>query len=102
VRIVSRASAPNELGLSRDPGPLGVPLRSVTLMAGPRRYLVQASDARLRDGFHGYEPDEGICWTNGDALLPADLFSDWRMPIDVELLISGATCYLDEGAPLAA
>jgi len=102
VRIVSRASAPDELGLSRDPRPLGVALRSITLLAGPRRYLVEASDACLRDGFHGYEPDEGIRWTNGNALLPADLFGDCSTPIDVELLISGATRYLDEGALLAA
>ena len=64
--------------------------------------LVEASDACLRDGFHGYEPDEGIRWTNGNALLPTDLFSDCSMPIDIELLISGATRYLDEGMPLAA
>jgi hypothetical protein len=102
VRIVSRASAPDELGLSRDPRPLGVALRSIALMAGPRRYLVEASDACLRDGFHGYEPDEDIRWTNGNALLPADLFTDCSMPIDVELLISGANRYLDEGTPLAA
>jgi len=102
VRIVSRASAPNELGLSRDPRPLGVALRSVTLIAGPRRYLIEASDARLRDGFHGYEPDERIRWTNGNTLLPPSLFSDCRIPFDIELLISGATRYLDEGTPVAA
>jgi hypothetical protein len=91
LRIVSRASAPDELGLSRDPRPLGVALRSAAVLAGPCRHLVEASDTRLRDGFHGYEPDEGIRWTNGNALLPADLFSDGSMPIDIELLISGAT-----------
>jgi hypothetical protein len=70
VRIVSRASAPDELGLSRDPRPLGVALRSITLLAGPRRHLVEASDTCLRDGFHSYEPDEGIRWTNGNSGLP--------------------------------
>jgi hypothetical protein len=102
ARIVSRASAPDELGLSRDSRPLGVAVRSITILVGLHRHLVKASDARLREGFHGYEPDEGIRWTNGNALLPADLFSDCGTAVDIELLISGATRYLDEGMPLAA
>jgi len=102
VRIVSHASAPDELGLSRDPRPLGVALRSITLLAGPRRHLVEASDTCLRDGFHGYEPDEGIRWTNGNSGLPADLFSACSGPLDIEITTAGATQYLDEGAPLAA
>jgi hypothetical protein len=102
VRIVSRASAPDELGLARDPRPLGVAIRSIALLIGPHRHLVQAADDRLRDGFHGYEPDAGIRWTNGNALLPADLFSQSSTRFGIELLISGTTWYIDEGTRLVA
>src|SRR4029077_18504954 len=36
VRIVSRAGAPQELGLSRDPRPLGVALRQIVVTQGKR------------------------------------------------------------------
>jgi hypothetical protein len=34
---------------------------------------VAAAEPRLTDGFHDYEPHEGIHWTNGRATLPADV-----------------------------
>ena len=84
VRIVSRSGAPGELGLSRDPRPLGVAIRSITIQAGTHRRTIEASDASLCTGFHGYEPDEGIRWTTGDALMPADHFA-CTGPFDVEV-----------------
>jgi Hint domain len=101
VRIVSRSGAPGELGLSRDPRPLGVAIRSITIQAGTHRRTIEASDASLCTGFHGYEPDEGIRWTTGDALMPADHFA-CTGPFDVEITTGGATSYLDEGTSLAA
>jgi len=102
VRIISRASAPDELGLARDPRLLGIAIRSITVVAGSRRRIIEASDVALRDGFHAYEPDQGIRWTNGNALLPAHMLVYRNKQIDIELQISGATRYLDEGTPLAA
>ena len=52
--------------------------------------------------WRGYEPDEGIRWTNGTSGLPADLFSACSGPLDIEITTAGATQYLDEGVPLSA
>ena len=102
VRIVSRAGAPSELGLSRDPRPLGIAVRRIAILDGIAQRIVEAADTALRDGFHGYEPGEDIRWTNGNAGLPADLFSACSGPLDIEITTAGATRYLDEGVPLAA
>jgi hypothetical protein len=53
VRIISRASAPGELGLSRDPRPLGVAVRSITIRTGTHQHTVGAFHPSLCDGFHG-------------------------------------------------
>jgi len=71
------------------------PVRVCRVARGP-------PDTALRDGFHGYEPGEDIRWTNGNAGLPADLFSACSGPLDIEITTAGATQYLEEGAPLAA
>jgi len=76
VRLVSRAAAPAELGLLRDPRILGVAVRKVAVWQGFRVTLMEAADGRLKTGFHGYELDAGLRWTNGDAVLPLDLFTD--------------------------
>ena len=102
VRIVSRASAPDELGRSRDPRLLGIAVRRIAILDGIAQRIVEAADTALRDGFHGYEPGEDIRWTNGNAGLPADLFSACSGPLDIEITTAGATRYLDEGVPLAA
>jgi hypothetical protein len=102
VRIVSRASVPSELGLSRDPRPLGIAVRSVAILDGPLSRRVEAADAALQDGFHDYEPNEGIRWTAGNALVPTDVFRGITDPVDVEIVTTGATRYLDEGVSLAA
>ena len=85
VRIVSRAGAPQELGLARDPRPLGAAIQRVVLRKhGRPPQMLKADDARLTDGFHEFEPDKGFRWTNGNASLPMSFFRG----------ISGA-CFLE-------
>ena len=94
ARIVSRAVVPQELGLARDPRSLGVTLRQITLWQGTRCRVVDADDATLADGFHDYEADDAIRWTDGAAVLPATLFEGIDGPFDLILHIAGGTSYL--------
>jgi hypothetical protein len=94
VRIVSRAAAPDELGLARDPRSLGVALRRVVLRKGSRSRIVNVADDRLVEGFHGYEPDCGIRWTDGDAALPIDLFEDFAKGAELVLQLAGTARYV--------
>jgi hypothetical protein len=93
VRIVSRAAAPDELGLARDPRVLGVAMQSVTVLAGSRHRTIGAGDGRLCDGFHAYEPDLDIRWTDGEAVLPDALFDGVDGPAELLLQLNGATRY---------
>jgi hypothetical protein len=94
VRIVSRAASPAALGLARDPRVLGVAVRRILLWDGPRVDLLEASDERLADGFHGYEPDNGIRWTGGDARLPDGLFAGRQdRSVQLDLHLGGTTPY---------
>ncbi|HEY1412840.1 MAG TPA: Hint domain-containing protein, partial [Rhodopila sp.] len=93
LRIVSRHAVPAELGLSRDPRRLGVAIRQVVLTRGPRMAIVDAYDDRLTQGFHDYEPDEGIRWTSGDATLPHEAFAGFAENTMLELHLGGATTY---------
>jgi len=104
VRIVSRAASPAELGQARDPRVLGVAVRKIILWDGWRVDLTEAADERLTDGFHGYEPDDGIRWTSGDAALPEDLFAGRQDKLlQLELHLGGTTPYpLSGGMELKA
>ena len=93
VRVVSRAGVPAELGLARDPRPLGVALRRVMLWRGAGLRLIEASDPSLADGFHGFEADNGFRWTDGDARLPAALFDGVGGPCELELHVGCTTRY---------
>jgi Hint domain len=94
VRIISRAASPAELGLARDPPVLGVAVRRVILWDGPRVDLIEASDERLTDGFHGFEPDDGIRWTCGNACLPKNLFAGrGDRAAQLDLSLGGTTPY---------
>jgi autotransporter-associated beta strand protein len=94
VRIVSRSAAPDWLGPTRDIRELGVALRRITLTRGRRLALIEATDARLADGFHPFEPDHGIRWTNGNAALPTELFDGFDGPIQIELTVAAAVQYV--------
>ena len=79
--IVSRAAAPQELGTSRD----------------PRRRTIKAADERLIVGYHGFEPNQGFRWTDGDAAIPASLFAGLSGPIDVLVHIAATAWYRADG-----
>ena len=54
------AGAPQELGVARDPRVLGVALRRIMLRQGPRLRMIEAEDATLAEGFHGYEAEQAV------------------------------------------
>jgi hypothetical protein len=99
LRIVSRAGAPAELGLERDPRELGVAVRRVVLRQGTRFKVLAASDPRLNDGCHDYEPDNGWRWTNGDCAIPVALFEGFVGPVELILSLGGGTLYPLYGVP---
>jgi len=104
VRIVSRETVPEQLGLARDPRALGVALRRVMLAHGRKLTLIEADDVRLTDGFHGYESTDNLRWTNGDAMLPAEVLAGFGKGTVLELHLGGTTTYplLTEDAVRAA
>src|SRR5262249_50327918 len=97
VRLVSRAAIPQELGLARDARCLGVALRQMVLFQGRHVQAVDAAHRALTDGFHAFEPEGQIRWTNGDAVLPASLFDSFSGPLEVVLYFGAMTRYIDDG-----
>ncbi len=95
VRIVSRAAAPQELGVARDPRCLGVALRGIAIRQGTRFRTLSIDAPGLTDGFHACEP--GLRWTDGDAVLPAAAFDGFDEGCEVMLRIGGRTLYIDDG-----
>ena len=93
VRIVSRANAPDELGFARDPRRLGVAIRQILIWRGAKLAMIAADDERLSDGFHAFEADHAFRWTNGDALLPAELFAGVRDACELELHVACTSRY---------
>jgi hypothetical protein len=93
VRLISRAGAPDALGIARDPRMLGVAVRQIRLWRGARLRLIEASDPSLDEGFHLFEADNGFRWTDGNALLPASLFDGVQGGFELELLVDGTTRY---------
>jgi hypothetical protein len=93
VGIVSRAAAPAELGLARDPRVLGVALRAITLFQGPRFRTIEVTHPTLTEGFHAFEPDNGLRWTDGDAALPASLFGELDGTKELVLRVGATTSY---------
>jgi hypothetical protein len=59
----------------------------------------KAQDPALSDGFHGFEPDIGLRWTNGDAALPMALLEGWSGPMEIVLTVGGTTHYIEDGVP---
>jgi uncharacterized repeat protein (TIGR03803 family) len=102
VRIVSRAGAPDVLGIARDPRLLGVAVRQIRLWRGARLRLIEAYDPSLDEGFHLFEEDNGFRWTDGNARLPAALFDGINGPCDLELSVGGTTRYPLCGEPVRA
>jgi hypothetical protein len=99
LRIVSRAGTPAEVGLARDFRQLGVAVRQIALWQGTRLAVLEASDPRLEQGFHAYEPENGWRWTDGDATLPATLLAGFDGPTELMLLLGGRMRYPVYGVP---
>jgi hypothetical protein len=93
VRIMSRDAVPEQLGLARDPRSLGVALRRIEISQGRRMIPIDASDERLTDGFHDFEPDHQMRWTDGNALIPTAVFSGAGGAVTVALHVACATNY---------
>jgi hypothetical protein len=100
-RFASRSAVPSELGFARDSRPLGVALRRVAVRQGAKFMLFDAADDRLTVGFHAYEADGNLRWTDGCAELPAAAFVRFNQGAEVMLHLGGATQYLDDGASAA-
>jgi hypothetical protein len=98
VVIASRAAVPAELGIARDPRSLGVALRQVAVRQGGKFMLLDAADDRLTVGFHAYEADCQLRWTDGCAVLPVEAFARFDKGAEVMLHLGGATQYPDERA----
>jgi uncharacterized repeat protein (TIGR03803 family) len=98
LNIVSRAAAPAELGLARDPRVLGVALRRVVVRKGTRFRVTEANDNRLTEGFHAFEVDNGFRWTNGDAAIPAELYDGFTAPFELVVQFAATARYLADGA----
>jgi hypothetical protein len=97
IRVRSRSAVPQELRVARDPRPLGVAVRRIVLAQARRQVAVEANATSLIDGYHAFEPGDGIRWTNGDAALPNDLISGINGPSMLILQLGGAAQYLDDG-----
>ncbi len=98
VRIASRAASPQELGVARDPRVLGVAVLDILLICGRHAVAITVDDARLADGFHEFEPDLSLRWTDGWAALPEALFDGLVGPIEVRLRVGGTARYIDDRA----
>jgi hypothetical protein len=60
--------------------------------------LFDAADNRLTAGFHAYEAEGHIRWTDGYAELPAAALARFDMGAEVVLHWGGATQYPDDRA----
>ena len=77
-------------------------LRRVVLRRGARLAVVEAEDVRLAQGFHAYEQEVGVRWTDGEGVLPAEVFEAFNGPVELELHLGGTTQYLADPMVLAA
>ncbi len=99
VRLCSRSTVPQLLGLARDPRTLGVAVQRVLARQGMAVRALDAADARLSDGFHAFEPADQIRWSDGNAAIPAELFDGFTGTLELVVQLgTPATRYLDEAA----
>jgi hypothetical protein len=93
VRMVSRSGVPQELGFARDARSLGVAVKQMTLVQGARQRTLGAAAASLNDGYHAFEADSGVRWTDGDAGIPASLFHEIDHAAMLIVQLGGTTRY---------
>jgi hypothetical protein len=96
--IASREVVPAEFGIARDPRSLGVALRQVVVRQGAKSLVLYADDPRLTVGFHPYEADCNLRWTDGRADLAAEVFAQFGKGAEVMVHLGGETQYPDDRA----
>jgi hypothetical protein len=79
--------------LARDPRVLGVAIRRVAVRQGTRFRVMEAADQALGEGFHEFEPHNGLRWTDGNAAVPATLFDGFNGALELVLHVGGTTQY---------
>jgi len=97
LNLVSRAAAPAELGLARDPRVLGVAQRRLVVRKGSSFRVIEANDDRLADRFHAFEEDNEFRWTDGEANILAELFEGFTAPLELVAHVAMTARYLDDG-----
>ena len=97
LRMRSRAGVPQEFGIARDTRPLGVAVRRIVLAQPSRTLAIDAQDVSLVDGYHVFEPENDVRWTDGDASLPANFIAEMDGTCMLIVHLGGATQYLDQG-----
>ena len=102
VAVDYRSGVPAELGIARDPRSVAVALRQVVVREGGKFMLFDADDERLTMGFHDYEADCHLRWTDGYAELSAKAFARFDRGAEVMLHLGGATRYPDDRASARA
>ncbi|MEJ0016382.1 MAG: Hint domain-containing protein [Acetobacteraceae bacterium] len=93
IRIVSRAAARMSWASRGDPRLLGVALSRIALRQGTRFRLVEPQDPLLAEGFHAFEPDAALRWTDGDAALPMALLDGLEAPFELVLHVACTSLY---------
>jgi hypothetical protein len=93
LRVMSRSSIPSMLGTDQDQRRLGVALRRIVLARPGLRMEIGWDNECLITGFHGPEADNCHRWTNGEAVLPANLLALFGEGADVELHVNGLLPY---------
>jgi Hint domain len=98
ARMISRAAAPQELGLARDPRCLGVAVRRIIVRQRARSRIIRAQEKLLGLGFHAYEAGLDLKWSDGDALLPSEMFAGFTGAFEVSVHLGGTATYIESVA----
>jgi hypothetical protein len=101
VQIVSRSAVPEELGVTRDPRALGVALRRLVVRQSTWFRRIDIADPALSSGFHAYEAEGRIRWTDGGAELPVSLLAGRAGRLELVLHLAATTQYIDTGKAIA-
>jgi hypothetical protein len=70
----------------------------VAVRQGTKFVVLKADDARLTDGFHTYEAETNLRWTNGNAALPVEAFARFAGAVEVVVHVAETTRYPNDGA----
>ena len=94
VRLISSAAVPQELGIARDPRCLGVAVRRIVVRQGTRFHTFEADYPMFTQGFHTFEIDNDVRWTDGAAILPSEIFAGFKGPIALVVQLGGSMQYI--------